>query len=143
MAATLLDSNVLIGARIAADQHHERGHAITTGIDGGALPTGRIPDEVLSEVLDYLHTRAGNEAAIETLDAIQASVDLEVDGTTKTDFDAGRSLFRRYEGLSFTDAVIVAYMRRTGIEYLYSFDDDFDAVDGITRLGTATNPFAE
>jgi len=142
MATVLLDSNVLIGARIASDHHHETAHAITTAIDGGALPTGRIPDEVLSEVLNYLHTRAGNKVAIETLGAIQASVDLEVDGTTKTDFDAGRSLFRQYEGLSFTDAIIVAYMRRTGIDYLYSFDDDFDAVGEITRLETPTNPFA-
>lgn len=142
MATALLDSNVLIGARIVSDQHHETAHAITTRIDDGDFPTGRIPDDVLSEALNYLHTRAENEVAIETLDAIQASVDLEVDGTTKTDFDAGRSLFRQYEGLSFTDAVIVAYMRRTGIDYLYSFDDDFDAVDEITRLGTATDPFA-
>jgi hypothetical protein len=32
-------------------------------------------------------------------------------------------------------------MRRTGIEYLYSFDDDFDALGWITRLDTADNPF--
>lgn len=142
MATALVDSNVLIGSRIVSDQHHDAGHGIITGIDGGDLPSGRIPDDVLSEVLNYLHTRAGNAVAIETLDAIQASVDLEVDGTTKTDFDAGRSLFRRYDDLSFTDAVIVAYMRRTGVDYLYSFDDDFDAVAEITRLNTATNPFA-
>jgi len=101
------------------------------------------PTRFCPRVLNHLHTRAGNKVAIETLDAIQASVDLEVDGTTKTDFDAGRSLFRQYdEGLSFTDAIIVAYMRRTGIDYLYSFDDDFDAVGEITRLETPTNPFA-
>ena len=32
-------------------------------------------------------------------------------------------------------------MEREGIEYLYSFDDDFDALDGVTRLDTADNPF--
>jgi predicted nucleic acid-binding protein len=32
-------------------------------------------------------------------------------------------------------------MRRTGIEYLYSFDDDFDRVEWITRLDTATDPY--
>ena len=30
-------------------------------------------------------------------------------------------------------------MEREGIEYLYSFDDDFDALDGVTRLDTADN----
>ena len=28
------------------------------------------------------------------------------------------------------------------IECLYSFDNDFDQFDGITRLATATDPFA-
>lgn len=29
------------------------------------------------------------------------------------------------------------------VKYLYSFDDDFDAVGDITRLETAGNPFKE
>lgn len=32
-------------------------------------------------------------------------------------------------------------MLSNDIEYVYSFDDDFDAFDGITRLNTATDPF--
>ena len=32
-------------------------------------------------------------------------------------------------------------MEREGIEYLYSFDDDFDSLDAVTRLNTADNPF--
>ena len=50
-------------------------------------------------------------------------------------------LFETYEGLAFGDATIVAYMQRVNIEYLYSFDDDFDVIDSITRLETADNSF--
>jgi len=32
-------------------------------------------------------------------------------------------------------------MERAGIEYLYSVDDDFDALEGITRLETPDTPF--
>lgn len=32
-------------------------------------------------------------------------------------------------------------MEREEIEYLYSFDDDFDVVGECTRLDTATTPF--
>ena len=32
-------------------------------------------------------------------------------------------------------------MQREGIKYLYSFDDDFDAIDGVSRLETPNNPF--
>jgi len=58
------------------------------------------------------------------------------------DFNAAQSAFRRYDEPSFVDATIVAYLNRDGVEYLYSFDDDFDVVDGISRLGTAENPFS-
>ena len=32
-------------------------------------------------------------------------------------------------------------MQRESIEYLYSFDDDFEVIEDITRLKTADNPF--
>jgi predicted nucleic acid-binding protein len=32
-------------------------------------------------------------------------------------------------------------MERAGIEHLYSFDDDFDVIENITRLDTPHNPF--
>ena len=76
-----------------------------------------------------------------TLDAIIESSGFELVHAPKSDFDAGRSLFRKYAELSLTDAVIVAAMQRQELEHLYSFDDDFDAVSGITRLTTADDPF--
>jgi hypothetical protein len=35
---------------------------------------------------------------------------------------------------------MVAYMQTEGLGYLYAFDDDFDAVEDVYRLDTATNP---
>ena len=32
-------------------------------------------------------------------------------------------------------------MRIEGLEYLYAFDDDFDAAEGVSRLDVATNPY--
>jgi len=60
--------------------------------------------------------------------------------STQCDFNAAQPIFRQYPELSFVDATIAAYMNREGVKYLYSFDDDFDAVDGIVRLSTADNP---
>ncbi|CCQ32756.1 PilT domain protein [Halorhabdus tiamatea SARL4B] len=57
------------------------------------------------------------------------------------DFTNAIKLFETHTGLSFGDATIAAYMHRAGIEYLYSFDDDFDAIEHITRLETADDPF--
>lgn len=142
MATALVDSNVLIAARLSRDQNHDSARDIVRAMDEGELPVGRVTSGALAEVLNYLQTRSDHAAAVETLDALVESVGFDVDRTTKSDFDAARSLFRQYEGLSFTDATIVAYMRRVEIEYVYSFDDDFDGIDGVDRLNAATNPFA-
>lgn len=141
MAIVAVDANVLIAARLARDQNHDRGDAITTAIDRGQLPTALVLSNVLEEVINYLQARGGHDVAVETLDALIESSGFELTRTPDADFDAGRSTFRRYDSLSLTDAIIVAAMQREDIEYLYSFDDGFDGVDGITRLTTPENPF--
>ena len=141
MAAVVVDANVLIAARLSRDQNHERGGAISEAIDQGQLPTAYVLSDVLEEVINYLQARGGHDVATETLDALIESSGFSLKQTPKSDFDAGRSVFRQYESLSLTDAVIVAAMQRENIEYLYSFDDGFDRVPDITRLTTPDNPF--
>lgn len=141
MTTVVVDANVLIAARLARDQNHKRGKVITEAIDQGDLPTAVIPSDVLKEVINYLQAKAGHGVATETLDALLESSGFSLKQTPKSDFDTGRSVFRRYEPLSLTDAVIVATMQREEIEYLYSFDDGFDSVPGITRLTTPENPY--
>lgn len=140
MARVVVDANVLIAARLSRDQNHEHGKAISDAIDQGDLPTAYVLSDVLEEVINYLQARAGHDVVTETLDALIESSGFSLTQTSKTDFNAGRSVFRRYEPLSLTDAVIVATMQREEIEYLYSFDDGFDSVPELTRLTTPDNP---
>ncbi len=141
MARVVVDANVLIAARLSRDQNHDRGLAISQGIDQGRLPTAYLLSDVLEEVINYLLARSSHSVATETLDGLIESSGFDLSYTPKADFDAGRPLFRRHESLSLTDAIIVAAMQRTETEYLYSFDDGFDSVPGITRLSTPDNPF--
>jgi predicted nucleic acid-binding protein len=141
MARVVVDANVLIAARLSRDQNHDRGAAIAGAFDQGELPTAYLPSDVLEEVINYLQARSRPAVATETLDALVESSGFELVYTPKADFDTGRSLFRRYEPLSLTDAIITATMQRTDTDYLYSFDDGFDTVSGITRLTTPENPF--
>ena len=143
MGRVVVDANVLIAARLSRDQNHDRGRTISDAIDTGRLPTAVVLSDVLEEVVNYLQARADHETAAATLDALIESSGFVLTHTPKADFDAGRSLFRRHDSLSLTDAIIVAAMGRLGIEYLYSFDDGFDGVDDITRLTTADNPFEQ
>ncbi|WP_435552562.1 type II toxin-antitoxin system VapC family toxin [Natrinema sp. CGMCC1.2065] len=141
MARVVVDANVLIAARLSRDQNHDRAVAISRAVDHGTLPTAYVLSDVLEEVINYLQRKGKHDVAVRTLDAIIESSGFEIVHTPKRDIDAGRSLFRKYESLSLTDAVIAASMGRRELEFLYSFDDGFDAVDGITRITTATNPF--
>jgi predicted nucleic acid-binding protein len=43
-------------------------------------------------------------------------------------------VFRKYHELDFEDAMAVGLMRANGIQDILSYDEDFDEVDGITRV---------
>lgn len=139
--SAVVDANVLVAARLRRDSHHERGLSLARAFDQRRLPRAAVPSSVLEEIINLVHARTSHERATETLDAVVESVGFEIEHVHRVDLDAARPLFRRYDGLSLTDAVIVAWMRRNERDYLYSFDDDFDAVEGITRLDTPHDPF--
>lgn len=142
MSNPVVDANVVIAARLSRDQNHERARAITAAFDEGRFPTGYVFDTVLEEVVNYLQARSTHDVAVETLDALIESNGFEIVRTDPSDFDAGRSIFRRQRTLSLTDGMIAAAMTRRNLEYLYSFDDGFDAVDEIARLDTDARPDA-
>jgi uncharacterized protein len=141
MAIAIVDTGVLIGMADTDDQHHDSAMEIVRGMDHGDLPTGRVTNYVVLETLNWIHNRKRHETAVETYERLNQSAGFEVLHAAQKDFNSAVTLFQTYEGLSFGDATIVAYMQREGIEYLYSFDDDFDIIEDITRLETPDNPF--
>lgn len=141
MARALLDTNVLFASASARDEYHEPGRAIVGGIDHGELPAAAVSDYVVAEILNLANEKLGSEIANGLLDRLIEASNFEVTQVTQSDFVTGQGLFRRHPRLSFVDATIVAYAERTGIEYLYSFDSDFDSFDHLTRLETPANPY--
>lgn len=141
MALAVVDTGVLIGMADVDDEHHDVAMEIVRGMDHGDLPTGRVTNYVVLETLNWIHARKRHEAAIETQTRLHESAGFEVVQAAQTDFHRAVELFETYEGLAFSDATIAAYMAREDIEYLYSFDDDFDVLETVTRLETPTNPF--
>lgn len=141
MASVLLDATVVIAFADTDDEDHGLGAEIVQAVDRGDLPTGVVTNEALLEILNFVHDRKGQAKAVDLLDRLVEGAHFQLPYNPKEHYGVGRSLFRRYDGLSFGDAMQVAYLQREGLEYLYSFDGDFDAVDGITRLATAENPF--
>jgi len=141
MAVALVDTGVLIGMTDTDDQHHDTAMDIVRGVDHGELPTGRVTNYVVLETLNWIHNRKRQQTAVETYERLNRSAGFEIHHSAQKDFNRAIELFETYDRLSCGDATIVAYMQREEIEYLYSFDGDFDAVEGVTRLETPENPF--
>jgi hypothetical protein len=141
MAVAVVDTGVLIGMADADDEHHDSALEIVRGMDHGQLPTGLVTNYVVLEALNWIHARKHHETAVETYTRLNESAGFEIIHTAQKDFHRAVELFQTYQEFSFGDATIAAYIERAGIEYLYSFDDDFDVLDDVTRLETADNPF--
>jgi predicted nucleic acid-binding protein len=141
MPVAAVDSNVLIDYKDTSSDRHERAEALVAGFDTGDLPAGRVTNYVLLETLNWIHTRKRHDIAVDLRQRLAASAGFELIHAAQVDFHSAVDLFEQYDQLSFGDATIAAYMRRTDVEYLYSFDDDFDRLDWITRLDTPDNPF--
>jgi predicted nucleic acid-binding protein len=142
MAVAVMDSNILIDYKdTSQDSRHDRAESIIYAIDKGDLPTARITNYVLLESLNWIHERQRHDIAVDIRTRLSDSAGFELVHSAQKDFNRAVELFETYEGLAFGDATIAAYMEREGIEFLYSFDDDFDALDDISRLETPHDPF--
>jgi predicted nucleic acid-binding protein len=141
MAGALLDATVVIAFADTDDEDHELGTEIVRAVDVGELPDGVVTNDALLEILNFVHSRKGRPLATDLLDRLVEGAHFRLPHNPMENYGIGRSLFRRYDSLSFGDAMQVAYMQSEGVEYIYSFDDNFDTVDGVTRLATAEHPF--
>jgi predicted nucleic acid-binding protein len=128
-----VDSVVLIGAFYRNDQWHAQAAPIVSEIDAGS-GQAFITDFILAEVLNFLHQKAGHAAAVETLLALEAAENINLIRITDTQFAAGKAYFEKYSRLSLVDALTVACMKDLDITRIYSFDSDFDGIEGIIRL---------
>jgi len=141
MAVAVLDTNVLFAGLSARDEYHGPASEIVRGIDHGDLPEAIVTEYVVAEALNLVRERLGPDAANGLLGRLVEGAHFEITHVPQADFTAAQGIFRRYPALSFVDATIVAYLRRTDREFLYSFDGGFDAVEGVTRLTTPDDPF--
>lgn len=141
MSRAIIDTTVLYAAGNRRGNRHDAGLSILQGVDRGSLPTVEIPDPVLIETMNGLSRDVGHEAAVDFLERLERGSNFAIRRESHAVWDTGMDLFERVSRLSLADALLVAAMTTDGIGYCYSFDDDFDGIDGVTRLDTASNPY--
>ncbi len=141
MPAAVVDTTVLYAAGNRNTQRHDTAIEIVRAADRGTLPTLHVPDVVLVETMNGLTRDVEPETAIDMLDRLETSTGFTIDTYSDAVWSAGLDVFRSVDRLSLADAVITACIRDRGFEYLYGFDEDFDGLEGFTRLAAATDPY--
>ena len=141
MVRALLDTSVLFAAAYARDRMHNDALPILKGVNNGTLPEGIVLDYVLVETLNGLVGKASQATAEDFLDRVEVNQQFHVARLSREELSTAKSVFRRWSELSLADAALVSYARSRGLNYLYTFDDDFDGPPGISRLTSPVNPY--
>lgn len=129
-----IDSVVWIGAKLKNDQWHKRSVEIIKSFIHHDIETVYVTDYIVLETVNFILRKGGFDAAYATLNIFQNHERIKIVNVDEVTFTRAASIFKKYPGLSITDASIVAAMEERGIKNIHSFDRGFDKIDWITRL---------
>jgi predicted nucleic acid-binding protein len=128
-----VDSSALFALFHRRDERHDNARAFHDLLRSDEIPYRRLVtnDYVLDEVATGLHGRTSRERALQALETVERNEVYAIEFVNPNTFDGGRTRFAEYHDidLSFTDCVIAAHMDATGIDHVFTYDDDFDALD--------------
>lgn len=141
MQTALVDSNVLIAAANGRDRNHEMAASIVDAADRRDLPRLIVTNYVLVETLNYIIERASQTAAVELYDRLDRSPGFTFERVVERDDHGAIEDLRSGDRCSFVDATLGAYAARQGVTYCYSFDEDLDRIESLTRLADPVDPF--
>jgi predicted nucleic acid-binding protein len=119
-----VDTGPFLARYLAKDGHHEKALAIWDSLKGTPLFTS---NHVLDETATLIGRRAGHGFAAERIENIYASPDIEVLRSTESDEMEAMRWFRKFadQGVSFTDCISFALMKRRDIAVAFTFDEHF------------------
>ena len=122
-----IDTTIWVSGIDSSDKLHRDGRAVMEALSERTLPPALTTDFVLDETLTILKRRGARSAAV--VDATDQILSSPLVGVVYVDeqlFKEAMLNFRKYERLSFTDAVTLTVMHRHKIREVFSHDKDFD-----------------
>lgn len=128
----MIDSTVLIAHAYPKDDNHSQALTLLPLFINGKKR--HVTDYSVLEVTNFLLRKSSFKDALAALENLTNSEKTEVIHNDEISFKATEEIFKKYPGLSFTDANMVLHMQRLGLKELLSFDGGFDKVRGIKRV---------
>jgi len=145
MTTAIIDANVLLGLLDERDKWHSVALAIRDTLIEHGIQLLYF-DCVINEVISVLARRTYEQRRSEQFDALlsrlRESIPSEditwVSGEIQRLYDPILDLIRDSEGkLNFHDALIALVSREWNVTLLISFDQDFDQIGWLVRVGDA------
>lgn len=131
-----VDTSYWVALLVRRDRHHELARALW-GHESGAL---LCTNHVLGETWTFLRRRAGHQAAVAFLEAVQSSPRVTIEHVDPTTEAEALAWLRRHDEreYSFVDATSFAVMRRKRLKEALAFDEDFVAAGFVEIRPEAT-----
>lgn len=132
-----VDTSAWVALVVQADQYHGAAKAVLDAVDttNPLFTTDYVVDETLTRVRRV----AGHRVAARAGELLRSSSVAQIRRLTDDDVERAWSIFRKHadQDLSFTDCTSVAFMERTKLRSVFTFDEDF------RRLGYVVVPRIE
>lgn len=133
--SVLIDTGVLYADHDLDATRHEAASAALDYVYDGELGQPYVSDFIYDEAVTLTANRSGRTEEAITLGKRIRGADpyvaaFELQPVSEGDFDEAIDVFERFsdQRLSFTDATIVAQVRRDNVDGVLSFDSDFDGI---------------
>ena|SRR3989338_4892280 len=131
--AIFLDSSFVIAAEVETDQNHEKAAGILNDISSGIYGNAIISDYIFSEIVTvtFLRTKELAKAVFAGENLKKSTKIVKIDESI---FELAWKIFQSQNKtkFSFTDCTILAVMNEKGVNYLATFDEDFNHIKGVS-----------
>jgi predicted nucleic acid-binding protein len=146
MNTIVIDSNILVGVLDTNDSLHVRATELDASVP---ISVQRIYfDIVVNESLSVLARRFEEKKREDSFPGLVQRVKTKLPSSeiiwlgslTETYYEEILQLLIATKGtLNFNDAFLALYMKKFDLQYLLSFDTDFDNIDWIQRISTVSD----
>ena len=129
-----IDASVFCAYANKDDVHHEKAVAIINDVVAGTYGKALTTDYVFDEAVTVVLRRSNKKNAVELGDFLLNS-EVFVAKIDASIFQQAWKLFKKSEGLSFTDCTIVAFMKSFSIDVIATFDKGFKTLGSLNIVG--------
>ncbi|MBI2145052.1 type II toxin-antitoxin system VapC family toxin [Candidatus Woesearchaeota archaeon] len=133
--SVFLDTSFLVALANVDDENHRSAQSVKAKIANKELGQPYISDYVFDEFVTFLKARHTRPEKIEEFgDSLLEDESIKMLNVNSAVFSQSWKLFKKSEGLSFTDCTIIVLAGESGIKSIASYDSDFDRLPLLKRI---------